>query len=97
MAKALRIEKCSQCDHRILAFGPFCSRLKKDIHIGQPILPDCPLPDWIETYAIYGCHVDGDVMPDCVIDNGRHNDCAYAKEGMRKEQCEYWKIVVKEG
>ena len=45
----------------------------------------------------YGCHVDlydVEQPDDCVIDSGRHNDCIYAKEGMRKEQCEYWRVVA---
>ncbi len=44
----------------------------------------------------YGCHVDlePDQQPDgCVIDDGRYHDCLYAKQGMRKEQCQYWRIV----
>jgi len=45
----------------------------------------------------YGCHVDLDFdegPDDCVIDIGNLDDCQYAKEGMRKEQCKYWKIVA---
>jgi hypothetical protein len=45
----------------------------------------------------YGCHVELDpgMEPDgCVIDEGRPEDCIYAKPGMRKEQCEYWRIVA---
>jgi hypothetical protein len=45
----------------------------------------------------YGCHVDleqGAVPDGCVIDTGDYADCIYAKEGMRKEQCEYWRIVA---
>lgn len=48
----------------------------------------------------YGCHVNIEpgIEPDgCVIDEGRLHDCIYAKEGMRKEQCEYWRIVVPKG
>ena len=48
----------------------------------------------------YGCHVDlfdGVEPDDCVIDTGRLCDCIYAKEGMRKEQCEYWRIVQTQG
>jgi hypothetical protein len=48
----------------------------------------------------YGCHVDlepyDDMIPDdCVIDSGDVDDCVYAKRGMVKEQCEYWKIITK--
>jgi len=45
----------------------------------------------------YGCHVDLEegIEPDeCVIDRGDFDDCVYARPGMRKEQCKYWKIVV---
>jgi hypothetical protein len=45
----------------------------------------------------YGCHCDLEegMKPDgCVIDSGRISDCIYAREGMRKEQCEYWKIIA---
>lgn len=44
----------------------------------------------------YGCHVDLEegVQPDgCVIDEDRHHQCIYAKQGMRKEQCKYWRII----
>ena len=44
----------------------------------------------------YGCHVDlepGQQPDGCVIDEDRPYDCIYAKQGMRKEQCEYWRIV----
>jgi len=45
----------------------------------------------------YGCYVDLDpgMEPDgCVIDTGDLHNCIYAKKGMRKEQCEYWKIIT---
>lgn len=45
----------------------------------------------------YGCHIDIEpgIEPDgCVIDEGNYHNCIYAKEGMRKEQCKYWQIVV---
>ena len=45
----------------------------------------------------YGCHVELDedgAEPDgCVIDEGNLHYCIYAKKGMRKEQCEHWRIV----
>lgn len=43
----------------------------------------------------YGCHVDLEegMEPDgCVIDEGQLHNCTYAKPGMRKEQCEYWRV-----
>ena len=45
----------------------------------------------------YGCHVDleeGQEPDGCVIDTNNHHDCIYAKDGMRKEQCEYWRICT---
>ena len=44
----------------------------------------------------YGCHCDLEphMEPDgCVLDEGRPQDCIYAKPGMRKEQCRYWRII----
>lgn len=44
----------------------------------------------------YGCHCDLEpgMAPDgCVIDEGRPQDCIYAKPGMKKEQCKYWKAM----
>jgi hypothetical protein len=49
----------------------------------------------------YGCHCDLESMdegfePDgCVIDEGNYHECIYAKEGMRKEDCEYWRKIQK--
>lgn len=47
----------------------------------------------------YGCHLDLEITttgePDeCVLDLAEygHTDCIYAKEGMRKEQCLYWRV-----
>lgn len=45
----------------------------------------------------YGCHCDVDdgeqPMDDCVIDTGNIHDCIFAGKDIRKEQCEYWKII----
>ena len=46
---------------------------------------------------LYGCHCDLDpgMEPDeCVIESGDLNNCIHAKKGMRKEQCEYWRIIA---
>jgi hypothetical protein len=44
----------------------------------------------------YGCHVDWEteriVDDTCVIDDGALHECIYAKKGMRREQCEYWRL-----
>lgn len=45
----------------------------------------------------YGCHLDLydlEEPDECVIDTGAIHNCIYAKEGMRKEQCKYWRIVA---
>ena len=52
-----------------------------------------------ENQVRYGCHCDLETTvsgePDgCVIDEGIPQDCIYAKMGMRKEQCEYWRVVL---
>jgi hypothetical protein len=44
----------------------------------------------------YGCLVDfgtDNIVDDtCVIDEGGSHLCIYAKAGMRREQCDYWRI-----
>jgi hypothetical protein len=42
----------------------------------------------------YGCHCEPweGIVPDCVCDYGDYAGCIYAKPGMRREQCKYWKI-----
>ena len=45
----------------------------------------------------YGCHCDLEphMKPDgCLIDEGKAYGCIYAKTGMRKEQCKYWRIIT---
>lgn len=44
----------------------------------------------------YGCHVDifeGATPDGCVIDTEEYDNCIFAEKGMRKEQCQYWRIV----
>jgi len=45
----------------------------------------------------YGCYCDlGDdnkPLDDCVLDLGEIHNCILAKKGMRKEQCEYWRVI----
>ena len=47
----------------------------------------------------YGCHIDdfdrshGEVFGTCVIDYGEQDECIFAKPGMRKEACPYWRII----
>ena len=48
------------------------------------------------TIVKFGCHCDLEegMEPDgCVIDENDHALCIYAKEGMKKEDCEYWRQV----
>lgn len=43
----------------------------------------------------YGCHCGieaGIDQGECVIDSGDLDDCIHANIGMRKEQCEYWRV-----
>lgn len=45
----------------------------------------------------YGCHCDledGQQPDGCVIDDGLLRDCVHAKPNMRKEQCEYWRVIA---
>ncbi len=48
----------------------------------------------------YACHVDFDIgegiYPGCVIDCGEVSECNHAKDSMRKEQCQFWRIVLPE-
>jgi hypothetical protein len=47
----------------------------------------------------YGCHCDLEpgMEPDgCAIDDGKPENCVYAREGMKKEECKFWKPVVSE-
>jgi hypothetical protein len=49
----------------------------------------------------YGCHCDleeGQEPDGCVIDSGDYNDCIFAYEDMKKEDCKYWKkMLVRKG
>ena len=45
--------------------------------------------------AKYGCHCDlepGEKPDGCVIDESVRSDCVYASKGIKKEDCEYWRI-----
>lgn len=56
----------------------------------KQLLPKLPTPK-------YGCHCDlgPDEEPDgCVIDDGFRHHCRYSEGLDRKEQCEYWRLVV---
>jgi hypothetical protein len=52
------------------------------------------------TSVKYGCHVDlFDALhgPDgCVIDEGKHDNCIYAKLHKAKEECKYWLPITPE-
>ncbi|WP_019022988.1 hypothetical protein [Thioalkalivibrio sp. ALE23] len=45
----------------------------------------------------YGCHVEAEIEgiidENCVLDYGRPEECIYAKPGMRREQCQYWRVI----
>ena len=38
------------------------------------------------------CHEIEGPLPDCVLDKGLPSFCAFAEPGMKKEDCEYWRI-----
>lgn len=61
--------------------------------IGQliPRLPEIKCACYIEAYNKDG--VWHDVDKTCVLDDGGDEFCIYAKSGMRKEACKYWRIV----
>ncbi|WP_231365803.1 MULTISPECIES: hypothetical protein [unclassified Thioalkalivibrio] len=44
-----------------------------------------------------GCHVEVDiegvVLPECVLDEDRSDQCIHAEPGMQREQCPFWKPV----
>ena len=49
-----------------------------------------------ENRVRYGCHCDientvSGQPDDCVLNSGDIEDCIYAKQGMRPEQCDYWR------
>lgn len=44
----------------------------------------------------FGCHCDlnpGEEPDDCVVNTGEHDDCVYARKGMKPEACPYWKPI----
>lgn len=43
----------------------------------------------------YGCHIEPceGIFHTCVIDEEDFDECIFAKPGMRKEQCEHWRII----
>lgn len=49
--------------------------------------------DNLGSTANWGCHCDLEehMTPDgCVLDDGRHQDCVYARSVTAKQQCQYW-------
>lgn len=52
--------------------------------------------DNLGSTAAWGCHcdLDEDIKPDgCVLDEGRPQDCVYAKSVGNKMKCQYWQPV----
>ena len=39
------------------------------------------------------CIVEGDKMPDCVLDYNAPNDCAHAPKYNKREDCPFWKLA----
>lgn len=55
---------------------------------------------WEIAVEEYACHCDifdGEEPDECVLDSDEYNedDCIYARKGMDKKKCEYWKPVQK--
>ena len=53
--------------------------------------------DALGSSAKWGCHCDleeGQAPDGCVMDEGRHQDCVYARKGMNKVQCSYWQPIT---
>ena len=45
----------------------------------------------------FGCYCDleeGQSPDDCVMDTGKLHECIYAKKGMSKWNCKYWKAII---
>lgn len=54
----------------------------------------------VEVCPKFGCFCDLEphMEPDdCVIDRGDFDDCIYAKQGMKKEDCKYWQKIHSKG
>ncbi len=39
------------------------------------------------------CIVEGDKMPDCVLDYNAPNDCVHAHKFNKREECPFWKLA----
>lgn len=46
-----------------------------------------------ESGTRFGCHVDGELSHDCVIDEGDRYGCSLAKERKSKWTCPWWAPV----
>lgn len=52
--------------------------------------------DNLGSTAAWGCHCDleeGQKPDGCVLDEGRPQDCVYARPGVAKASCKYWQPV----
>lgn len=65
-------------------------------HLYEKIRRDYAVGEGDAKEVKYGCHVDGELSPGCVLDDGSEDCCVHAKEGMKKEDYEYWKLVEEE-
>lgn len=57
----------------------------------MPRLPELKFGCFVEAYLENGKWHEVD--PTCVLDGGNVWDCIYAKEGMKPEQCENWRLI----
>lgn len=48
-----------------------------------------------EARPVFKCTVEGEnyLYDDCTWDNGNIADCVYSAQGIKKEDCKYWKEI----
>jgi len=46
-----------------------------------------------ERSTIFKCVVEGDPIDTCTWDDGNPEDCVHSQQGIKKENCKYWKAV----
>lgn len=87
------IKAALECLEWHLAQGAYGCDIEGTVALLRDVLGD-------KTLVSYGCHVDlcdGDEPDGCVLDDGRHDDCAVAvqlvRQGKTKTDCEYWQPI----
>ena len=41
----------------------------------------------------YGCFVEGYMIDGCVMDTDEPEDCDHAETGLKREECEFWRVI----